>query len=65
MPPNSPCWQPNSDWWQAVSPASSYHTGGVNVAMCDGSVHFVAGDIDPAVWTALGTRAGGETAQVP
>jgi prepilin-type processing-associated H-X9-DG protein len=40
--------------------ASSYHTGGVNVGMADGSVRFVRDGVDFAVWQALGTRAGGE-----
>jgi prepilin-type N-terminal cleavage/methylation domain-containing protein/prepilin-type processing-associated H-X9-DG protein len=65
LPPNSPCWQPNNDFWQTISPASSYHTGGVNVCMCDGSVHFFNDDIDPATWTAMGTRAGGESFNLP
>jgi prepilin-type N-terminal cleavage/methylation domain-containing protein/prepilin-type processing-associated H-X9-DG protein len=41
--------------------ASSYHTGGVNVGMADGSVRFVSDSIDFATWQAMGTRAGGET----
>jgi prepilin-type processing-associated H-X9-DG protein len=41
--------------------ASSYHTGGVNVCMADGSVRFVRDTINFAVWQALGSRAGGET----
>ena len=40
--------------------ASSYHSGGVNVGMADGSVRFVSDDIDFATWQAMGTRAGGE-----
>jgi prepilin-type N-terminal cleavage/methylation domain-containing protein/prepilin-type processing-associated H-X9-DG protein len=65
LPPNNPCWQPNGDWWQVVSPASSYHMQGVNVCLCDGSVRFINDDIDPTVWTAVGTRSGGETAPLP
>jgi prepilin-type N-terminal cleavage/methylation domain-containing protein/prepilin-type processing-associated H-X9-DG protein len=64
LPPNSPCWWPN-DWWAIVSPASSYHTGGANLCMCDGSVRFVADTIDPNVWTAAGSRNGGEPQQLP
>jgi prepilin-type N-terminal cleavage/methylation domain-containing protein/prepilin-type processing-associated H-X9-DG protein len=41
--------------------ASSYHDGGVNVGLADGSVRFVADGINFATWQAMGTRAGGET----
>jgi prepilin-type N-terminal cleavage/methylation domain-containing protein len=44
-----------------VVTASSWHGGGVNVANCDGSVHFVSDTVSLAAWRALGTRAGGET----
>jgi prepilin-type N-terminal cleavage/methylation domain-containing protein/prepilin-type processing-associated H-X9-DG protein len=40
--------------------ASSYHAGGVNVAMLDGSVSFVKNSVAYATWHALGSRAGGE-----
>jgi prepilin-type N-terminal cleavage/methylation domain-containing protein len=40
--------------------ARSRHRGGVNVTMADASTRFVADDVDPAVWRALSTRAGGE-----
>src|SRR5438128_3819102 len=36
--------------------ARSYHTGGVNVALSDGSVHFITNSISLATWRALGTR---------
>jgi prepilin-type N-terminal cleavage/methylation domain-containing protein/prepilin-type processing-associated H-X9-DG protein len=36
------------------------HTGGLNALLADGSVHFVSFSVDPAVWSAVGTRAGGE-----
>ena len=39
----------------------SWHSGGVNVAMADGSVKFVTNIVDAAVWTAAGSRAGGES----
>ena len=38
----------------------SYHPGGVNVALADGSVRFIKDDISLQVWKALGTRGGGE-----
>jgi prepilin-type processing-associated H-X9-DG protein len=41
--------------------ARSRHSGGVNLALCDGSVRFVANSIDLALWRALATRASGET----
>ncbi len=40
--------------------ASSYHSGGVNVALLDGSVKFVKSTVAYQTWYALGTRAGGE-----
>lgn len=40
--------------------ARSYHTGGVNVAMGDGSVKFASDSIDNGVWRAVGSRSGGE-----
>ena len=38
----------------------SYHTGGVEVGLCDGSVRFVSQSINLSTWRALGSRAGGE-----
>ena len=43
-----------------VSAASSYHTGGVMVGLCDGSVRFVTKSVSLATWRAVGTRNGGE-----
>jgi prepilin-type N-terminal cleavage/methylation domain-containing protein/prepilin-type processing-associated H-X9-DG protein len=40
--------------------ARSWHSGGVNVVFCDGSVKFIKNTINPTTWAALGTRAGGE-----
>ncbi|HWL07739.1 MAG TPA: DUF1559 domain-containing protein [Planctomicrobium sp.] len=40
--------------------ARSYHTGGVNVGMCDGSVRFVSNSVNRDTWWALLTRDGGE-----
>jgi prepilin-type N-terminal cleavage/methylation domain-containing protein/prepilin-type processing-associated H-X9-DG protein len=43
----------------------SAHTGGVNFALADGSVHFVADNIDLKTYRALATRAQGEIASLP
>jgi len=43
-----------------VFAARSRHPGGVNVAMADGSTHFVADTIATDIWHALGSRKGKE-----
>jgi len=48
-----------------VFTSRSYHPGGVGVTMMDGSVQFVASDIDVTVWRAAGTREGGEALGLP
>jgi prepilin-type N-terminal cleavage/methylation domain-containing protein/prepilin-type processing-associated H-X9-DG protein len=40
--------------------ATSRHPGGVNVAMCDGSVKFIKSTISAQSWWAVGTTSGGE-----
>jgi prepilin-type N-terminal cleavage/methylation domain-containing protein/prepilin-type processing-associated H-X9-DG protein len=40
--------------------ARSFHPGGVNAAMADGSVRFIRDTITLTAWKALGTRCGGE-----
>jgi prepilin-type N-terminal cleavage/methylation domain-containing protein/prepilin-type processing-associated H-X9-DG protein len=43
-----------------TDPPTSFHPGGVNVGMVDGSVKFIKDSINLPAWWALGTRAGGE-----
>jgi prepilin-type N-terminal cleavage/methylation domain-containing protein/prepilin-type processing-associated H-X9-DG protein len=47
------------DTYAAVT-SRSYHPGGVNAMMMDGSVRFVDSTISRPVWQAMGTVAGGE-----
>jgi prepilin-type processing-associated H-X9-DG protein len=49
----------------ALTSARSAHAGGVQVALCDGSVRFVADTVDLTVYRAAATRAGGEATQLP
>ncbi|WZO98516.1 DUF1559 domain-containing protein [Isosphaeraceae bacterium EP7] len=44
----------------AGRPFGGFHEGGANVAFADGSVRFIRGTIDPAVFEALTTIAGGD-----
>jgi prepilin-type processing-associated H-X9-DG protein len=43
-----------------LSNSDSYHSGGVNVLMVDGSVHFNKDSITRFTWWALGTKGNGE-----
>jgi prepilin-type N-terminal cleavage/methylation domain-containing protein/prepilin-type processing-associated H-X9-DG protein len=47
------------DWSTMRYGASSFHPGGVNVGMADGSVAFAPNSINIAVWQALGSINGG------
>ena len=57
---NLPCTQGAGDNLNYYMGARSRHSGGVNVSLCDGSVRFVASNIDLLTWTALSSQAGGE-----
>ncbi len=57
--PNPPCaGQAGLNYFRAA--ARSRHPGGVNVAMCDGSVQFVVDDVDLTTWRAASTTNGSE-----
>ena len=43
------------------SSVGSYHAGGANVVLCDGSVHFISASLDAGVRSAIGSRADSET----
>jgi prepilin-type processing-associated H-X9-DG protein len=59
--PNPPQWDcGNGSHNKGLSTARSYHPGGVNLLLCDGSVRFVANTIELRIWQAVSTRSGGE-----
>tara|TARA_E500000305_G_scaffold42473_1_gene32710 strand:- start:47615 stop:48808 length:1194 start_codon:yes stop_codon:yes gene_type:complete len=55
-----PCIQIGSPYTEMYSAARSYHAGGVQGAMADGSVRFFSDNIDMTLWQALSTRGGRE-----
>lgn len=70
-PPNwkwpdcQPCTWCGSGDTPGVYPARSYHPGGVNHGMCDGSVTFFSETIDFDTYQALGSPLGGEAVSPP
>ena len=65
---NLPCFfngHTASDFYQRTATSRSQHPGGVNVVLCDGSVHFINDGIYRDQWRAMGTINGGEVIQVP
>jgi len=60
--PNPRTWDcGNGSHNKGLSTARSYHAGGVNVLLADGSVRFVSDSVDLAtVWRPLATRIVGE-----
>ena len=81
LPPNAPsCFEGTWDGNRALLPPTSYHPGGVNVLLLDGSVRFMTETVDTGnlssgareggpspygVWGALGSRSGGEAVTMP
>lgn len=58
VPPNDrSCMYPPG---RIATSAASYHTGGVHVTLCDGSVRFISENIDIGVWRGIGSRDGNE-----
>ncbi len=48
-----------------IVPARSLHTGGVQIGMGDGSVHFVSDGVDLLLWQRLGARGDGNPVSLP
>jgi hypothetical protein len=65
-PNNAPCENGNagglSGRWNF---ARSYHSGGVNAIMGDGSLRFLPNSIDLQAYRAMGTRADGLVVNIP
>jgi prepilin-type processing-associated H-X9-DG protein len=62
-PPNSrvpDCGNATINGGVGLFSSRSYHPGGVNAAMADGSVRWFSSGAATATWRSLGTRAGGE-----
>ena len=55
---------PPDQWWNRYA-FTSNHSGGVQFAMTDGSVRFIADSIDLKTFRAMGTRSLGEVIQGP
>ncbi len=63
--PRAPCFSATQLGGPATLAARSFHTGGVNTCLLDGSVHFYSDAVDWSVWQALGTTQGGEATVEP
>jgi prepilin-type N-terminal cleavage/methylation domain-containing protein/prepilin-type processing-associated H-X9-DG protein len=50
----------NASSRSVLSNADSYHAGGVNCGMADGSVKFIKDGVNRFTWFALGTKSNGE-----
>lgn len=54
-------WPGRTHAWSNSEGFASYHVGGAQFAMSDGTVRFISQNIDLRTFGALGTRAGNET----
>jgi prepilin-type N-terminal cleavage/methylation domain-containing protein/prepilin-type processing-associated H-X9-DG protein len=62
--PTMPCTETSTNTYPRMMGARSWHTNGVNAALCDGSVRFIPNSINFAVWQALGSSKGSEVADL-
>ena len=61
--PTAPCSGCGTSYTQVH--ARSYHAGGIDLLLADGSVRFLTESVDRVVFQEMGTRAGGEITQLP
>lgn len=54
-------WSGRTNRWANSEAFASYHAGGSQFSLADGSTRFISEDIDLKVFGAIGTRSGGET----
>lgn len=57
---NPPCTTTSTNTRPRMQVARSRHMGGLQVALCDGTVRFISNSVNLATWRALSTSAGGE-----
>jgi prepilin-type processing-associated H-X9-DG protein len=62
--PKTPCTLVTTNNDVEIAPRS-YHPGGVNLSLCDGSVRFVSDNVTATSWQAVLSAAGGETEKLP
>jgi prepilin-type N-terminal cleavage/methylation domain-containing protein len=54
-----------SDYYYTRMAARSWHVGGVNAGLADGSVRFIPNQIDLEIWRAAGSTNGSEIGSLP
>jgi len=59
--PNPPCTGVPTATAPSMYGARGWHTGGINAALCDGTVRFVSNAISLTTWRALATASGSDT----
>lgn len=65
VPINAPFVSNNAGDWRRNCGYKSYHPGGANFLMADGSCHYLAETIDYRVYNGLGTKGGCEAVSIP
>jgi prepilin-type N-terminal cleavage/methylation domain-containing protein/prepilin-type processing-associated H-X9-DG protein len=59
--PNAPCTSIGGSGTDPRVFARSYHTGGAQFVLADGSVRMISSNVSRTIYQSLGSRAGGET----